>query len=74
MGLRNGPSNIKSADFLFHFGNPFEYREVQTQLIQSLTAQQKVNIENISTLKFAVSQRNQQWSTKNVKTKLIKSV
>ena len=24
MGLRNGPSNIKSADFLFHFGNYFD--------------------------------------------------
>ena len=24
MGLRNGASNIKSADFLFHFGNHFD--------------------------------------------------
>ena len=29
MGLRNGPSDIKSADFSFHFGNHFgEHRTV----------------------------------------------
>ena len=28
MGLRNGPSNIKSADFLFHFKNHFAVKYV----------------------------------------------
>ena len=35
MGLRNGPSNIKSADFLFHFKNYFALKYV----IQSSHAQ-----------------------------------
>ena len=42
MGLRNGLSNIKSTDFLFHFGNHFDVNK-QSEIREKQTSTKSMN-------------------------------
>ena len=54
MGLRNGPSNIKSADFLFHFGNHFELIKLQSASKRLRKDRKNVAVGNLTKSKQKV--------------------